>query len=83
MNFEEKKIFINSYFMAKFNYCLLVWMLSSASSLKKIENLQKRALRFLCNDYEISHEESLSKSATSSVNVKRLKTFCVELDIYQ
>ena len=27
MNFEEKKILINSYFMANFNYCPLVWML--------------------------------------------------------
>ena len=41
MNFEEKKIVINSYFMTNFNYCPLV-----ASSLKKIENLQKRAVRF-------------------------------------
>ena len=79
MNFEEKKILINSYFMANFNYCPLVWMLSNASSLKKIENLQKRALRFLCNDYEISYEELLSKSFTSSMNVKRLRALCVEL----
>ena len=79
MNFEEKKILINSYFMANFNYCPLVWMLSNASSLKKIENLQKRALRFLCNDYEISYEELLSKSSTSSMNVKRLRALCVEL----
>ena len=72
MNFEETNILINSYFMANFNYCLLVWMLSNASSLKKIENLQKRALRFLCNDYEISYEELLSKSSTSSMNVKTI-----------
>ena len=55
MNFEEKKILINSYFMANFNYCPLVWMLSNTSSLKKIENLQKRALSFLYNDHEISY----------------------------
>ena len=59
--------------MANFNHCPLVWMLSNASLLKKIENLQKRALRFLCNDYEISYEELLSKSSTSSMNVKRLR----------
>ena len=34
-----------------------IQMFSSASSLKKIENLQKRSLRFLRNDYEISYEE--------------------------
>ena len=79
MNFEEKKVLINSYFIANFNYCPLVWMLSSATSLKKIENLQKRALRFLCNDYEISYEELLSKSSTSSMNIKRLRGLYVEL----
>ena len=48
LSFKEKKIWvINSYCMAKFNYCPLVWMFSNAVSLKKIENLQKRALSFL------------------------------------
>ena len=32
--------------LANVDYCPLVWILSSASSLKKIENLQKGALRF-------------------------------------
>ena len=79
MNFEEKKVLLNSYFMANCNYCPLVWIFSSASSLKKIENLMERVLRFLCNDYEISYEELLSKSSTSSMNVKRLRALCVEL----
>ena len=79
MNFEEKKILVNSYFMVNFNYCPLVWMLSWASSLKKLENLQKRALRFLCNGYELSYEQLLSKSSTSYMNVKRLRGLCVEL----
>ena len=70
MNFEE---------MANFNYCPLVWMLSSANSLKKNENLQKRGLRFLYNGYEISYEEILSKSFTFSMNVKRLRGLCIKL----
>ena len=59
--------------MANFNYCPLVWMFSSASSLKKIEKLQKRALRFLYNDYEISYEELLLKSGKATTNVNRLR----------
>ena len=55
--------------MANFNYSTLVWMLSSASSLKKIEN-------FGC---EILYEELFSKSATSSMIVKRLRALCIEL----
>ena len=57
LGFKEKRIVINSYFMANFHFCSLVWMFSSASSLKKIENLRKRDLRFVYNDYEISYEE--------------------------
>ena len=79
LSFEETKIFINSYFMANFNYCLLVWMFSNAVSLKKIENLQKRALRFLYKSYNTPHEDLLLKSGFSSMNLKRLRTLCAEI----
>ena len=78
MTFEEKHLLINNYFIANFNYCLLVWMLSSANSCTTIKCLQKRALRFLCNGYEISYEK-LTKFSTSSMNGKRLRALCVEL----
>ena len=48
---EERKILINSFIYANFNYCPLVWHFSSRKSINKIENIQKRALRFLLNDY--------------------------------
>ena len=41
MNFEEKKFLRNSYFMASFNYCPLVWMLYTASSLKNQKFTEK------------------------------------------
>ena len=41
--FKGKRVLINSYFISNFNCCTLVWMFSNATSLKKIENLQKRA----------------------------------------
>ena len=43
MNFEEKKVLINSYFITNFNYCPLVWIIPTPSLLKKIGNLQKGA----------------------------------------
>ena len=79
MTFDEKHLLMNNYFIANFNYCLLVWMLSSANSRTTIKSLQKRALRFLCNGYEISYEKLLSKPSTSSMNAKRLRVLCVEL----
>ena len=65
--------------MSSFIYCLLVWMFSNAKSLKKIENLQKGALNFLYNNYQLPYEELLDKAKTSSMNVKRLRFLCVEI----
>ena len=79
LGYKEKRILINSCFMANFNYCPLVWIFSSASSLKKIGKLQKRALRFLYNDYEISYEELLLKSGRATMNVNRLRIPCIEI----
>ena len=47
LGFEERKVLISSFILSNFNYCLLVWSISPAKSLNKVENLQKRALRFL------------------------------------
>ena len=54
-------------------------MFSSPSSLKKIENLQIRALSFLYYNYEISYEELLLKSDRAPMNVNRLRLLCIEI----
>ena len=79
LRFEGKRVLINSYFISNFNYCPLVWMFSNATSLKKIENLRKRALRFLYNDYQLSDEELLDKANKSIMNVNRLRFLCVKI----
>ena len=54
-------------------------MFSNAVSLKKIENLQKRALWFLYKSCNTSYEDLLLKSNFSSKDVKRLRTLSVEI----
>ena len=79
LSFKGKRILINSYFIANFNYCPFFWMFSSASFLNKIANLQKRVLGFLYNDYEISYEELLRKSDRATISVNRLRILCIEI----
>ena len=79
LNFEEKKTLINCYFYSNFNYCPLVWMFSSAKSLNKVESLQKRALRFLYEDYVSSYEELLQKAGKVTMKVNKLRSFCSEI----
>ena len=76
LSFNAKRVLINSYIISNFNYFPLVWMFSTAKSLNKTESLQKRALRFLCNDYSISYEGLLEKTGKVKMNVYRLR-ICV------
>ena len=54
-------------------------MFSSTQSLNKIENLQKQAFRVLYDDFEASCEDLLSKGEKSKMNVKRVRSLCVEI----
>lgn len=56
LSFDARKLLINSYFISNFNYCPLVWISSSTKTLTRIQNLQKRTLPFLLNDYVSSYE---------------------------
>ena len=54
-------------------------MFSSAKSLKKVESLQKRALRFLYEDYVSSYEVLLQKAGKETMKVNRLRSLCIEI----
>ena len=66
---EEWKILINSFIYANFNYYLLVWHFSSRKSINKIENIQKRALRFLLNDYSSDYGTFFKKPNKCAMEV--------------
>ena len=79
LGFKKRKVLVNTFVMSNFNYCSLVWNFSSAQSLNKIENLQKRALRFLLNDYNSAYEDLLVKSGYINMNLWRQRTLCIEI----
>ena len=79
MTFNVIEPLINSYFVPNFNCCPLVWMFSSAKSLNRIENLQKKALKFLLYAYEFTYEQLLYKTDRSRMSINRLRTLCVEI----
>ena len=54
-------------------------MFASAKSLNKVESLQKRALRFLYDNYNSSYESILKLAGKSTVNVNRLRSLCTEI----
>ena len=54
-------------------------MFSSAKSVNKVESLQKRALRFLYDSYDSPYESILKLAGKSTMNVNRLRGFCIEI----
>ena len=76
---NERKVLVNSFFLPNFNYCPVILFVSSSTSLRKIENLHKRALRFLLNKYVSSYERLLQNSSKASINLRNHRALCTEV----
>ena len=79
LGFQERKALVNSFVLSNFNYCIHVWMFPSSKSHTKIENLHKRTLRFILDNYSSSYERIRKKSGIFSMNVKRKHKLCIEI----
>ena len=71
LGFQEGKALVNSFVLSNFSNWTLVWMFASSKSLTKIENLHKRARRFILDFYSSSYKRILEKSGKFSMDVKR------------
>ena len=69
LTFEARKRLIKSFVYSNFNYCPLVWNFTSAKTINKTENMQKRSLRFLFGDYESSYDTLLMKAKKPTMTV--------------
>jgi len=78
LGFNERKILVNSFIYGNFNYCPLVWHFCTKESSFKIENIQKRALRFLLNDYDSDYFALLEKSKKCTMEIRRIRVLALE-----
>ena len=71
---KKKKLLMNSFLNAQFNYCPLTWMLDTGSSNNKIKHLHERCLRIIYNGKQSSYEELLIKDSTVSTYHRNIQT---------
>ena len=76
---EAKQVLIESFIMSNFNYCPLVWMFCNANLKRVQENIQKRALRFLLNDYESNYDQLIEKSNKSTIEIRKMRILAIEI----
>jgi len=79
LNQEAKKVLIESFIMSNFNYCPLVWLFCDSKSTSKQETIQKRALRFLYDDYESDYEHLLTLANKPTLEVRKLRFLAIEI----
>ena len=65
--------------LENFNYCPLIWMLSSKAANKEINRTHKRALRILHKDNNLSFYKCLMKEAGIKIHVKNLHKLMLEV----
>ena len=79
MNIEKRKLLMNSFFNAQFNYCPLIWMLHSRCNNNKIKHLHERCLRLTYCDKTSSYEELLEKDGSVSIHHRNIQSLAIEM----
>ena len=81
INFKARKLIFQSFVMSNFSYCPLVWHFCGKKNNSKIEKIQERALRIVCDDYTSTYQELISKVGTTTVLQSRIN--CILLEVFK
>ena len=76
MELPKKRIFMNAFFKAQFNYCPTIWMFHTLNN--KINSLHERCLMIIYND-KVSHFEELLQDNSVSIYDNNIHTLAIEM----
>ena len=79
LDYASRLSIYKSFIMSNFNYCPVVWMFTSKSSLSKLEDIQRRALRFVLDDYTSIYHELLNKANVPGEKIMALRYLAIEV----
>ena len=75
----KRRILLNMFFKAQFNYCPVIWMFHSRSLNNKINRLHERCLRIIYNYKRSTFEEVLAKGNSVSVHHNNIHAIAIEM----
>ena len=81
LNQNSRRAIHHSFITSNFSYCPLVWHFCGKSNNAKLEKIQERSLRILCNNYTSSYEDLLRNTGLSTLLLNRLK--CILLETFK
>ena len=79
LDFDKKRLLLNSFFISQFNYCRLTWMCHNCTNNSKINRLYDRYLRLIYFDRKYYFEELLEKDNSVSIHYINFRVLAVEM----
>ena len=80
MDLPERRILINAFLNAQFNYCPTIWMLYNRS-LNKINSLHECCWRKIYNDKQSNFEEVLVRDNSVSIHHQNIQSLAIQMYI--
>ena len=78
LSFTSRLAIYKSFIMSNFYYCMLVWCFTCKQNIQMIESIQKRALRFVYNDFSSDYESLLCKANAINIPILLLRYTAIE-----
>ena len=79
MELPKRRILMNAFFKAQFNYCPIIWMFHSRCLNNKINRLHERCLRMIYNGKISNFEELLNKVNSVSIHHNNIHALAIEM----
>ena len=79
LDVKAKFMLFNSFVLSNFNLCPVVWHYCNITNLKKIENIQKRALRLVFGNFKLTYPELRQKASRPLLYIERLRLIVCEV----
>ena len=79
MELPKRRILMNAFFKAQFNYCPIIWIFYRRCLNNKINRLQERCLRMICKDKIPNFEELLNKANSVPIHHNNIHAPAIEM----
>ena len=79
LNFNQAMLLYNAYIKSIFSYAPLTWMFCQKNSYKRIEKIQKRSLRLVFRNNNLTLDEIFAKHNITSFHIMHLRFLAVEI----
>jgi hypothetical protein len=78
LDIEAKLILFQTFIVCHFNYCPIVWHFCNTTSMRKIEKIQYRALKYVYNDFVSSYSTLRDKCNRPLLYTQRIRSLMIE-----